>query len=174
VNVGSNISDSISVIYTAGNFICPQTQDTYQWGFDNKDSLYPVYLYFEINPNYYNPTPNFASNLYWVMTTHNGCSQKAYYNLPTKISDLTEGTADALKIYPNPSSSGSVTIELPVLAEKVSFIITDVLGNTIMVKDYATNSATKLLVDLKGAAKGIYFIKAVTDSKTYTGRVVLQ
>ncbi len=75
-----------------------------------------------------------------------------------------------LQLYPNPSS-GLFTFKAGNPSEGDFYIITDVLGKTI-INQPCTNQAEQ--VDLSGFAKGIYIIKLYQKQNTQTGKVVVQ
>ncbi len=104
VNVSNSVASTPQVIYFNGQFICLQNDnDFYQWGYDDATTLDSTILTGEIDQNYNNSNPDFSTKHYWVITGKEGCSQKAYYNRPTGISNINAGES-SLKVYPNPAS----------------------------------------------------------------------
>ncbi len=55
-----------------------------------------------VNQNYENRQPDFANKHYWVMTSHNGCLQKSYYNAPLANESIAQNNLEFL-LYPNPA-----------------------------------------------------------------------
>jgi hypothetical protein len=104
VNVGNTPAQNIAVIYTHNQFVCLQNDnDSYQWGYDDASTLEPHVIEGEVDQNYNNSNPDFNNKLYWCITHKGDCAQKAYYNLPTGITNVNMD-ASSMKIYPNPAN----------------------------------------------------------------------
>jgi hypothetical protein len=156
VHVGTSVSELPQVVYFNGQFICLQNdQDHYQWGYDDAISLDSTIIEGEINPNYFITSPDLTYRYYWVMTTHNGCMQKTYYNIPTGITNVNTAATAAVKVYPNPASqlinvdidaafSGNYVLEVVnMLGQKVQQVTTSDKHSTI---DVAALSAGTYMV----------------------------
>ena len=104
--ISGNESPNPQVVYYQPEFICKDnTADNYQWGYDDVTTLDSTLLYGMVNQNYYNQFPDFKKYNYWVLTYHDGCLQKSYYNTPTGINiQGNENTTDII-VYPNPAGS---------------------------------------------------------------------
>jgi hypothetical protein len=108
--------DTATILYRNGMFICEKNDVdamAYQWGYDEAGTLTPYPIANQINQNYYNPAPDTINKFYWVTTTHNGCSQKSYYNNPTRHArpSAQEPESEFMKTYPNPAQT-VINIEL--------------------------------------------------------------
>ena len=164
----------MDIIYLEHNFYCLRNDvSEYQWGYDNIDTLDPTILTTETYQNYYNPSPDFTHNLYWVKTTINGCTQKTYYSVPTAISNQSKNNSGSIKIYPNPAVSGSFTVELPELATNGSVNIIDVMGKQIAAQTIISGN-NKIMFNLNNIAHGTYLVRVITKSKIYNGLVEIQ
>ena len=171
VTVGSTPTDTGAVIYLSGSFFCTNSLVNYQWGYDQIDTLNPTILVGEVNQNYYNATPDFVNNAYWVMMYDGSCEQKIYYNTPTKLTNTGTMTAGALQIYPNPTSGGRFTISLPESGNIAAVEVYDLLGNKIEITYPVVISGDPIPVALKNVAAGIYIVKAICGSQVYVGRI---
>ncbi len=133
VNVSGSTADMPEVIYYNGQFSCLQNNvDNYQWGYDDAHTLDSTLVEGEVNQTYFISGPDFNNRYYWVITNHDGCMQKSYYNAPTGITNINEGEHADIKVYPNPASNminvdvnttaaGSIEVEvLNMLGQKVS------------------------------------------------------
>jgi len=106
--IGSSVSSDPGVQYYLSEFACTDnTQNSYQWGYDDVLTLDSAILVGETNQTYYNPTPDTLSKNYWVMTTKNGCSQKSYYKFTTTTAGVTNVNLNApeIRLFPNPADS---------------------------------------------------------------------
>ena len=106
--IGSGVSSDPGVKYYLNEFACTDnTQDSYQWGYDDVLTLDSTLLIGETNQTYYNPSPDTLRKNYWVMTTKNGCSQKSYYKFSTTVLGVSNVTASNMEmlLFPNPADS---------------------------------------------------------------------
>jgi hypothetical protein len=161
VSVGGGSSAvSTPVIYYNGQFICQQTDvNTYQWGYDDASTLDSTLLVGETNQNYSEPAPDFTNRLYWVMTTRNGCVQKAYYKAPAGVTEVGE-LAVAMKLYPNPAENFlNVTINNEV-AGNTSVEVFNMLGQKLSVVPVNNHQAQ---VDVSALPAGVYVLDCVSD-----------
>ena len=138
--------DTVKILYRNGMFIAEKNDVDgmgYQWGYDESGTLTPDTLYGQINQNYYNPAPDTVNKFYWVATTHNGCSQKSYYNNPTSHArhSIVEPEDQYMKTYPNPAQT-VINIELgDITGGDFSATIFDITGRKLMdapIKDNIT------------------------------------
>lgn len=85
---------------------------------------------------------------------------------------ITANTETAiLKIYPNPNQ-GTFTIEiLSPNKEKVKFIVTSIVGETV--KEFTGRSGHAREISLD-QPPGIYFIKTVSGGTSYVGKLIIQ
>lgn len=86
------------------------------------------------------------------------------------IEDLVEVSADAIKVYPNPSN-GSFTVELPQGKDNAEVSMSDVTGKVIEVKTGVMHVAR---FEQSSLAKGVYMITVRTGDETYHTKIVLQ
>ena len=86
----------------------------------------------------------------------------------------TPGEAQAVSIYPNPSS-GRISIDVA-LSSPQSFIaeVYDMTGRLIEKKQLNAVADTRVDFDLEAQANGIYLVKVYNDSFTTTKKIVLQ
>jgi hypothetical protein len=166
VFVNTAVSDNPTVIRFQDELICLRAdQDSYQWGYDavsNTDStLFPG----ETNQNYtVGPAPDLSNKNYWVITTHNGCSQKTYYNPPVAVANVTGSMGD-VKVYPNPTSR-VLTVEInntPGGNYKVDVV--NMLGQKVFGSDVFDMKAS---MDVSELAAGCYFVDVYHDGVKFT------
>ncbi len=160
VDVRSSRSEDISIIYYNGQFMCLQNQeDTYQWGYDDGVTLDSTLIYGETNQTYFNSAPDLTYLHYWVMTTHEGCSQKSYYNAPAGVNNVNEDITD-VKIYPNPAND---VINVDVITKaggKIEVEVLDVLGQKVNAVTAVNHKAT---INVANLAAGVYLIDTYRD-----------
>ncbi len=162
VTVGSTASPLPYVIYASGQFICLENDVTgYQWGYDSKTTLDSTILVGEINQSYVNASPDTLHNYYWVMTTVDDCSNKAYYSGPvsTAVNDINYAVAE-IKVYPNPTSD-YVNVDVNSIAGgKISVSVLNMLGQEISNVNAVNNKA---VIDAAKLAPGIYVVDCYRD-----------
>ncbi len=94
----------------------------------------------------------------------------------TPSSDSTAISVHELKAYPNPTS-GILEVVFDALADqKFSFVVVDVLGNSVFKETYTSFKGDNLKeFDFSRLPRGIYFITVASDeAETKTLRIVLQ
>jgi hypothetical protein len=166
VFVNTAVSDNPSVVKFQDELICLRAdQDSYQWGYDavsNTDStLFPG----ETNQNFtVGPNPDISNKNYWVITTHNGCSQKTYYNPPVAVATVPNTLGD-VKVYPNPTSR-TLTVEIsntPGGNYKVDVV--NMLGQKVFGSDVFDMKAS---MDVSELAAGCYFVDVYRDGVKFS------
>ena len=161
VNVGSSVSDKPVVIYYNKQFICLQTnEDHYQWGYDDLNSLDSTLIPGEINPNYFNDQPDFNHLSYWVMTNHNGCFQKTYFNVPLGVTNVNEGNGVNLKLYPNPATD-YINIEInSAITGNIQLNVMNMVGQRITTVEMSNHSAN---IDVTSLPAGVYLVDCIQN-----------
>ena len=159
-----------SVTRFEDDFVCEaNNEDHYQWGYDDAITLDSMLLAGETNQSYYEPSPDYSGKYYWVMTTHHGCTQKTYYNVPTAIRNIS-AVQMALTAQPNPNNGTfSIVLSAPV-DQQVRYTVTDMTGKTIREWTSWTNRREQLNMDV---ASGLYFVSATSGGQQFTEKVVV-
>lgn len=160
ITVGEGTASSPEVIYFDNQFICRETNvDSYQWGYDDANTLDSTVLVGETNQNYYAPYADMNGKYYWVITSKNGCMQKTYYNRPTtSIDDVAQEAG--MKLYPNPASSMiNVEISKNVMGD-IRVDVYDMMGRQVQSAKAINNKATFNINDL---AAGAYLVDCYSD-----------
>ena len=160
VTVGTPVSDMPEVIYFDHYFNClASDQDTYQWGYDNRSSLDSALFDGETNQSYYEPNPDFTGKYYFVITTHNGCMQKTYFNPPTGVKNVTSSMGE-MKIFPNPADQ-FVNVEIINTAGgKYNVEVVNLLGQKLDTQILTNN---KGMLNVSELAAGVYFVNCYRD-----------
>jgi hypothetical protein len=162
VTVSENEAEEPKVAFYNGHFVCLLNKaETYRWGYDEKETLDSAMITGETNQNYYNPTPDLETKYYWVMTTKEGCSQKAYFNKPTTVGTVASRD-EVVKLYPNPATE-MVTIEVSANRSlEASVKLFDLTGKALKTIPV---SGTKTQVGVGELTPGIYFIGYYQEGK---------
>ena len=171
VVVGNNISESPEVVYFNRDFICLQNnEDTYQWGFDDAQTLDSSLVLGATNQNYHNEVPDLLNKYYWVITTHDGCVQKTYYNTPVAISAVKPLESLSARISPNPNAGYfSLYVSSEVTGE-AHITITNIWGQVIDKENVPVNRENQLKLN---APAGIYFLNARVKDETITVKLII-
>ena len=155
INVRTDVADiPARVIYFNKSFVCLQNnEESYEWGYDDAATLAPTFLKNEMNQDYVNANPNFDANRYWVMVSHNGCQQKAYYNKP--INALMKKSGANVIVFPNPADQNVEVSISGTLAGNIKMEIYSMMGQ----KMYQTNdAATNTKIDISTFSAGVYLV----------------
>ena len=160
VNVSSSESETATVIYTNGQFICLKNDNgSYQWGYDDAVTLSSTTLTGEINQNYINNNPDFGTRHYWVIINKDGCAQKSYYNAPTGLTNVNADQTD-VKVFPNPTSA-SINVEInTTVGGKMQVEILNMLGQKLSTQPVNNNKTT---VDVSSLPAGCYLVDCYRD-----------
>jgi len=170
VYVSGNQAEMPEVIRFNDNFVCEQNDmDTYQWGYDNATTLDSTILTGETNQSYYNSSPDFLNNYYWVITTHHDCRQKAYYNAPAAIQNVNTANT-SMKVMPNPNN-GSFGMMIPSRTHANAVVtITNSIGQVVRQVTVTTNKEVMLQLDVPS---GIYYLSATASSERYSSKIII-
>ncbi len=172
-NISSGYSPDPVVVYYAPEFVCKDnTSESYQWGYDDVTTLDSALLPGFVNQNYYNPNPDFLKKYYWVLTYHNGCLQKSYYNAPTGINiTSTENNADII-IFPNPAGL-EIHMELKGINKqgKTDVKLFDILGKErkVCIIDDGTGSMI-----LSGLPQGVYMLRFSRNGINFGSKIFVK
>jgi uncharacterized protein YjdB len=165
INVGNSIAQTDLVSYFNAHFVCtPNTETSYQWGYDDASTLDSTILVGEINQDYVNTTPDFINKKYWVMTSLGACMQKTYYKAPLTVQGV-DAEAATIKVYPNPATevanieiSGTVT-------GLVQMEISNMMGQKVQ---SATASGNKATINVSTLPAGSYIVTCYADGVKVT------
>ena len=171
VNVSTNESDLPEVIYFNNDFVCLRNdQDTYQWGVDDVATLDSTIYTGQTNQHYYNSSPDFTHNYYWVITTHNGCMQKSYYNDPLGVKNVNTEVA-VLNVYPNPADQ-FINIEINATSNTGNYTVDvrNMVGQKVADARLVDHKAN---VNVSELPSGIYFVDCFREGvKVATAKFV--
>jgi hypothetical protein len=158
--VGNDISETPTVIYFNGDFVClSNTEDSYQWGYDDHNTLDSATFPYQTNQNYTELNPDFNGKWYWVITTHNGCEQKSYYRVPTGVKNVTGNLGD-VKVYPNPAAQ-YVNVEISnTSGGSFKVEVMNMLGQQVSSQNVIGDKA---VIDVAELAAGVYFVDCYRD-----------
>lgn len=158
VSTGSAIIPE--VIYFNNQFICKtNTATSYQWGYDDANTMDSVVLAGETNQNYTNQFPDFTNKYYWVITNNNGCVQKTYFNKPTGITDIDAIVVD-MKVYPNPARD-IVNVEVSASVNgNITMDVFNLMGQKVQTAQAVNNKAQIGIADLPA---GAYIVDCYSD-----------
>lgn len=105
----------------------------------------------------------------YMYTDVNGCSNSATQSITVSACvGINEQSADAVRIYPNPST-GLLTI-VSGSPENVVTVF-NAIGETVMTQQ---SNTTQVTIDLSAQTNGIYFVQVTNESGTHYEKVVLQ
>ena len=107
-----------------------------------------------------------------VVTNTNGCASLP--STPLVITAAKNGIAGAsLQVYPNPTPTGQVTLELTGYRLATQLTVLDALGRVIISELLPANAGTATrTLDLKGVATGVYLLRLRNTDGVETRRLV--
>ncbi len=160
-NIGSSSASNPQVVYYNGQFICLENDvASYQWGYDDVQTLDSTLIPGEVNQVYFNSVPDLLHHYYWLMTTsHGGCLQKTYYNTPTGITNINEEIA-GIKVYPNPATN-NINVEInTAIGGNIQVEILNLLGQKLNTTQAIDKRAT---INIAGLPAGYYLVDCYRD-----------
>ena len=86
---------------------------------------------------------------------------------------VTEFTENEVKVYPNPSTGGMVSISLPFIQQESKVSVLNFAGETIYSTTIAAGDNAAINPD-KSLALGIYFVKIEQAGKTVTKKLIIK
>jgi hypothetical protein len=163
---GSQPAGAVVLYYNYQFIYEDNTADSYQWGYDNVNTLDSTVIPGATFQSYPVSGPNFMDNYYWVITTKNGCRQKTYFNVPLAVASNNPGAAATLKVYPNPA--GNVLYVAVTQSANAEVSLTDITGQTITTQSCKGGT---IQFDITALPAGCYFVSCSENGvKVATGR----
>jgi hypothetical protein len=158
VTVSNGMAGSYSVIYYNYYFaLQDNTQDTYQWGYDDAATLDSTLIPGAVFQSYNNATPDLLHKYYWVVSSKDGCMQKTYFNTPLAAAGPAKAVAHA-SLWPNPASSAlNITFASPAAR---TVVVTDMTGRKVL---SGTGNGSEMTLDVAGLAEGCYLVLCTED-----------
>ncbi len=170
VSVDSAITPEVK--YYANELICTDnTASSYQWGYDDAATLDSTMIFGAFQQSYYLPNPDFTNRRYWVLVKHNGCYQKVYYNAPSGVTTVAEGTMD-VRLFPNPADS-KVNIEVKGISmnDKITIRLFDMLGKEIETSALVNGKGS---IDVARLASGVYSVVFINNGNKVAARTFVK
>ncbi len=170
VIVGDTYTEPIAVTYAHDTFTATAGMYSYEWGYDDINSLDSTIIPGATGSTYVAAALDFSRNYYWVITEHLWCRQKTYYTVPTGVANVNELGIHTVELYPNPNTG---VFKLNVESdynEPAQVTVTNVVG--AKVKELTTNTNEVTDVSLNDA-DGIYFVNITTAHGRYSGKIVV-
>ena len=170
INVGTTMAQTPEVVYFNNHFVCtPANEDSYQWGYDDANTLDSTILPGEINQDYINMSPD-AGKYYWVMTSSGSCAQKTYYHIPTAIQNINEAVV-SMAMYPNPASNlVNIVITSPDHST-AQITVLNMMGQKVAVADAMDNKAS---IEVSALPAGSYFVTCYRDGVRIAGATFIK
>ena len=173
VTVNTGVATFVSnIIYSGGELICTDnTYDTYQWGYDDAASLDSTIVPGATTQDYYVSTLDLLHKYYWLMTTKNGCRQKAYYNAPATIVNAPSLADVAVQLYPNPAAS-LINVKLEgAPAGTYTVLVYDMPGRLVAQQVFAGSNAA---VSVDGLVPGTYSMVVLSEGQRIATRLFVK
>jgi hypothetical protein len=118
-------------------------------------------------------TPTVSGNYFVIVTDVNGCttiSDTISFSMSVNQNLISNG----IKIYPNPAQD-QVWIEIMnATNSSVRVEILSMDGRLLFENETSKSGLTKTKVDLYNFASGVYFVKAISESKTTIQKLVIK
>ncbi len=160
VNVGSIGSAAAGVIYYNYQLIyLDNTADSYQWGYDDVNTLDSTAVHGATFQSYPITGPDFIAHYYWVMVAKNGCMQKVYYNGPLAVATPHPATQSGIKLYPNPAGN-VLNIVVAGSNGNTDVSVVNMLGQVMKTKSFTGNNVQ---LDISDLPAGGYMINCSQD-----------
>ncbi len=83
--------------------------------------------------------------------------------------------AGAIRVYPNPVSTGALQLEIPSYTASAAIAtLSDIQGKIVKVYELPAQKQLIHQIDVSGFAKGIYILKFTTNKEHYQQKVIIQ
>lgn len=105
---------------------------------------------------------------YSVIITYNGCSETSDCYSVNSLNNYQNELENKLSIYPNPTDH-DITIDLGNHYENINVVLTNILGQEIMNKNYISTQRIYLQID---GTPDIYFLTINSEGKKATFKVI--
>lgn len=125
----------------------------------------------------------FLANYYWGNPTTGDCSSTTFYSETHTLTVTTpvtqsrtfqlateENTIRKTSLFPNPNS-GEFALQLPSGADQAQLVVTDLSGKKVF---SAANYFSGDAINLKGLAKGLYFVKVTCNQASETLKFIVE
>ncbi len=104
------------------------------------------------------------------ISTATGCQSAA--STPLTVTATNQAQAGtSLYLFPNPTTTGLLTLQLNGYTKAVQLTVIDALGRVVLTQKVAAGQPQAQL-NLSGAATGVYLLRATTDGGTEVRRIV--
>jgi hypothetical protein len=105
----------------------------------------------------------------YMFTDTNGCSASAVQSIVVNACvGIEEQTADAISIYPNPSTG---LLNIVSNSSENTIVVFNAIGEAVFTQQSHT---TQVTIDLSAQTVGVYFVQVMNANGTYYEKVVLQ
>ena len=104
------------------------------------------------------------------ISTATGCQSAASTPLTVTATQQTLA-GSSLQLFPNPTTTGLLTLQLSGYSKAVQLTVLDALGRVVLTQKVAAGQVQTQL-DLSGSATGVYLLRATTDGGTEIRRIV--
>jgi PKD repeat protein len=175
VTKGTSATSSFTVASSGANLGFTNTSTgnnpVYAWNFGDgskiSNEMHPSHTYL-LEGNY---------NVCLTVTDASGCATTTCQQVTIESTDIApQSFNDMVSIYPNPSTSGIVTVDVAKLARKdVKIIVYNIIGNAIYEREIISNSnIDKHVVDISSFPAGNYFLTIEADDALTTRRIYIK
>jgi len=173
LQINEGMASDNSILYYMPEFVCTDhTADKYQWGYDDIHTLDSTLLPGMVNQSYSDPDADFANRCYWVITTHNGCMQKAYFTTPLSTSRSISNNDLEISLYPNPAEQLiNFTLNGIGHSDKIDVQLIDAVGRARKEISVVGNSGN---MQLSGLTPGVYLVQFSRDGEKIGQRVFIK
>lgn len=172
VSVSNDSVRTPEVKYYANELICTDnTADSYQWGYDDVNTLDSTIIYGANQQAYYLPVPDFTNRRYWVIAEFGGCLQKVYFNAPTNVATVNTGDI-GVTLFPNPADS-RINIQVTGLGmnDEVTVKLMDMLGKEIELSTLVNGKGS---INVANLSSGVYSVMFVNNGVRIASRTFVK
>ena len=88
----------------------------------------------------------------------------------TLLTGINEKEETSVRLFPNPTTNGIVTLDIANLSGKTAITVYDIIGNNIFSTE---TSSAQQLIDLSNQANGSYFVSIKNAKEVITKKIIL-
>jgi hypothetical protein len=170
VSVGDIDAEHPPVTYADGVFSTTGGYFSYQWGFDDINTLDSTIIPGATGSLFPDASPKFDKRLYWVISEHLWCYNKSYYKPPTSVANPELKKGISINVVPNPNNGHFSLTVIAAQLEPATIVITDIFGKKVFEANGSTNCSNNIQL---AQPAGIYFARIETSGNTFVEKFVV-
>ena len=107
----------------------------------------------------------------WYWLSRNPMIRMNFATVSSTHNEIFNGD---VSVFPNPTNAILNVDMINVSDGNYTFLVTNILGETLHIEDHCINGETSLRVDLSNLDKGAYILEIISSQQIYTERIIVK